>query len=164
MSISDLASIATLLLFVAYIIGRAFRIHQMKETLTEKYQFEKDFDLDGPKTMPYLELVKDGAVFSVCSPVGIKQLRAYKAIVLPYQCEAIKGDNIGELKDIKPNEKAFIKVDIPDLYEGCFIDIEKKDGVKISFGIATSGYDNSLIQTHYSLKMTLKSWIYYICI
>ena len=162
--ISNLASIVTLVLFVAYIIGRIIIINRVKETMSEKYQFEENFDFNGPKPKHFYKLSKNGEVFSVSAPVGIKELRIYKAKLMLNQCEAIKGDFVEKLIDIKPNEKAYIMIDIPDLYEGCFIDIEKKDGIVISFGVASSGYDGSLVQTNYSLKIKKKSWIYYICI
>ena len=163
-TISFWASIATLLLFVLYIIGHIYKINQIKSTLSEEYQFENYFDLNGPKPKQFFEVSKGvGRIFSVSSPVGIKEIRIFDVRQLKDAPECEKGTNVGKLTDIKPNEKAYIKVDIPDLFEGCFIELEKYDGIVISFGIAASGYDGSFIQTKYSLRMTMKSWIYYIC-
>lgn len=163
-NVSNAASIVTLLLFIFYIIGHIYKINQIKDTLSEKYQFEDDFDFHGPKPQHYVEVSSDvDRIFSISSPVGIKEILIYNVKQDGENPEWIKGDCVKKLSNIKPNEKAYIRVNIPDLYEGCFIELEKKDGIKVSFGVADSGYDGSLIQTKYSLKMTFKSWLYYIC-
>lgn len=162
--ISFFASISTLILFVLYIIGHIYKIKQIKSVLSEEYQFEDSFDFNGPKPKHFLEVSKGvGRIFSVSSSVGIKEMHIFNVKQIKDEFRFEKGTNVGKLTDIKPNEKAYIRVDVPDLYEGCFVELEKYDGIVISFGIAASGYDGSLIQTKYSLRMTIKSWIYYIC-
>lgn len=156
--ISLFASISTLILFVFYIIGHIYKIKQIKSVLSEAYQFEDSFDFNGQKPKHFFEVSKGiGKIFSVSSLVGIKEMHIFNIKQLKDEFGFEKGTNVGKLTDIKPNEKAYIRVDVLDLYEGCFIELEKYDGIVISFGIAASGYDGSLIQTKYSLKMTIKS-------
>ena len=161
--LSDIASIVTVLLFVLYTIGHIYKIKQIQYSLSERYQFERDFDNEGPKPNHYFELSNVGSVFSISSQVGIKEISIYDVNYSQDNNTWAKGDLKGRLVKIKSNEKAYIKVDVPDLYEGCFIELVKCDGIKISFGVALSGYNGSFVQTQYSLKMTLKSWVNYMC-
>lgn len=162
--LSNIASIATVVLFVLYIIGHIYTIKQLQYSLSEQYQFEENFDFEGPKPKHYFEFSPNiGRIFSISSKIGIKEICIYESFYSQEKDGRVKGSLKGKLEKIRSNEKAYIKVDTPDLGAGCFIELVKCDGVKISFGVASSGYDGSLVQTQYALKMTLKSWVYYLC-
>ncbi len=161
--ISYISSIVTLLLFITYLIGHIWKIKQIKNTLSEQYKFESDFDDENPPLDNYFDLSGGvGQVFSVCSPNGFKQIIFYETKYNDKN-ELIKGNLSHSITNIGPNEKVYAKINVPDTCEGCFVEIIKNDGIKISFGIADSGYDGSLVKTKYKFKMTLKSWIYYLC-
>ena len=162
--LSDIASIATVVLFVLYIVGHIYTIKQLQYSLSEHYHFEENFDFEGPKPEHYFELSPNiGRIFSISSDVGIKEICIYESFYSQEKDDRVKGRLKGKLEKIRSNEKAYIRVEIPDLGDGCFIELVKCDGVKISFGVASSGYNGSLVQTSYSLKMTFKSWVYYMC-
>ena len=161
--ISDLASIATLVLFIIYFVGRFFRIKGIKSTLREEYRIENE-----PETsellLPYFVDLTNGSgeYFSVSSSNGFKRVSFYDAVLDVYG-NANKGELIKKFDNVFPNEKVYAKVDIPDTTEACFVEIEKNDYVKISFGIADNGYDGALIKTGYKIKMPIKAWLYYLC-
>ena len=161
---SNIASIITVFLFVLYIVGHIYTILQLKYSLSEQYQFEREFDFEGPKPKHYFELTENvGLIFSISSTVGIKEIRIYESVYSQEKADRVKGNLKGKLEKIRSNEKAYIKMEIPDTGDGCIIELVKFDGVEISFGVASSGYDGSLVQTNYSLKTTFKSFVYYMC-
>ena len=162
-AISNLSAIATLILFVLYFAGKIMRIMRIKSTLCEEYKLEDTIDED-EKMLPYFVVVGSGhgTYFSVSSPTGFEKVVFYESD-LTTDGDTRRGRETITFKDVLPNEKVYAKVDIPDVTEACFVEIEKNDFVQISFGIADRGYDGLLEKTNYKMKMTFKTWIYYLC-
>lgn len=162
--ISNIASIVTVLLFLLYIIGHIWKIKQIKYTLGEVYNLENYFDEEYLPSERFVDLSDGiGQLFSVYSPNGFENVSFYEAKLDINTGVSSKGNLLKEFTEIGANDKIYAKINIPDIADGCIVEITKTDGVKISFGIAASGKNGLLEKTNYQMRLTFKSWIYYLC-
>ena len=159
--ISNISAIVTCVAFVLYIIGHIWSIHISKNKIFEKFEFENEEEMNG---IEYINFAKKyGRIFSVSSPEGIKSIKIFKAQQQGEDFVTDKGKLLKEVKNIKPNQKVYIRANFTDVSSNIYLEIQRADYIKTSFLVADSGKDGSFQQVNYTNKMTFVSWLYYLC-
>ena len=160
--IGNISAIATLVLFVAYIIGHVWRIALLKDTLQEKFELVELTD-DVRDSDYYADFAEEGGqVFAVSSPNGIRHIMFFE-ILLDSDMQAYGKRILKEFYRVEPNQRVYAHVKIPDSCARIGVEILKNDRMKIEFGIADSGKNGALVKENYKCRMTLESWVYYLC-
>ena len=159
--ISNISAIVTCIAFVLYVIGHIWSIHISKNKIFEKFEFINE-DIDD---VEYIDFGKKeyGRIFSVSSPEGIKSIKIFKAQHQGEDFVTNKGKLLKEVKNIKPNQKVYIRANFTDVSSNIYLEIQRADYIKTSFLVADSGKDGSFQQVNYTNKMTFMSWLYYLC-
>ena len=162
--IGNVSSVVTLFLFVIYIIGHLWRIIVSRNLLYEKFQMENMSNDEVEKVDKLIDLSGDnGEIFSVSSPNGIRKISLYKCKYIEETNCLEKEQLVSEFSNVNINEKVYVRGVIPEGVPNTYVELEKTDYVKIGFAVATSGKNGEFVKVDYKCKMTLKSWIYYMC-
>ncbi|MGN0420110.1 MAG: hypothetical protein ACI4E4_06625 [Acetatifactor sp.] len=103
-----------------------------------------------------------GQVFAVSSPNGIRHIMFFE-ILLDSDMQAYGKRILKEFYRVEPNQRVYAHVKIPDSCARIGVEILKNDRMKIEFGIADSGKNGALVKENYKCRMTLESWVYYLC-
>lgn len=164
-TISNVSGLITCILFIAYIIGHIWTIFIQKEAIFEKINFE-NFD-DEYIDIDYIDFTNNseyGQIFSISSPLGINRVSIYSVERDENnELEFKMGKLLKTISHIAQNDKLYIKTELFDCFPSLYIEIQRADYIITSYAITDSGRDGSLIQLDYKVKMTLKSWLYYLC-
>lgn len=160
--ISNISAIVTCTAFILYLIGHIWAIHISKNKIFEKFEFVNEKDIDN---IEYIDFAEEyGQIFSVSSPEGIRSIRIFEAQQKSNDCFAMdKRRLLKEVKNVKPNQKIYIRANFTDISSNIYLEIKRSDYIKISFLVADSGKDGSFEQINYNSKMTFISWLYYLC-
>ena len=111
--IGNISAIATLVLFVAYIIGHVWRIALLKDTLQEKFELVELTD-DVRDSDYYVDFAEEGGqVFAVSSPNGIRHIMFFE-ILLDSDMQAYGKRILKEFYRVEPNQRVYAHVKIPD--------------------------------------------------
>lgn len=162
--ITNMSTIITCILFFAYIIGHIWKIKISKKLLYEKFQMEYLSDDEIESLDRFIDLdSKYGEIFSISSPNGINTICFYEINYNENNGKIEKGKLIKKINDIDVNEKVYVRDIIPEGIPKLYIALEKTDYIKIEFAVSTNGKNNEFVKTDYKCKMSLKSWIYYLC-
>ena len=162
--ISNISAVVTCFLFVLYIIGHVWKISNSKHLLYEKFQIEQLAEEEIHMLDNLVELdEEEGEIFSICSPNGMKNISVYEATYDGNKNRFVKGKLLHSLQNINVDEKVYFRTAIPCGIPNKYIELEKCDYVKIKFAVAQSGKNGEFIKSNHECKMTLKSWIYYMC-
>ena len=165
--VSNLASILTCITFMLYIIGKMIAISNCKYKILEEYEFCKDDDIDSRYLIDTAPDSKYKTILKIKSKHGIKKIKVYGIDRTDWVSEDgypfRKGDLIGELKNIREDSAAYVGVELYDIGSTAYVEITRGDSVINSFIIADSGRDGSFVASHRKSKMTVGSWIYYLC-
>lgn len=154
-------------MFVAYMIGHIWTIFIQKEAIFEKISFEnfdENMDID---CIDFTNNSDFGQIFSISSPLGIRKVSFFSVDRNEdedFQFDFKKGKLLKTIKNIQQNDKLYAKTELFDCFPSLYIEIQRADYIIISYAITDSGRDGSLVQLDYKCKMTLKSWIYYLCV
>ena len=168
--LGDIASIATLILFVIYFIGRAITIGIEKNLCTEKISFEADQDIYNRYDI--VEEVSTGdapdsdadmrATIILTSTQGIWNIKIYQ---IAYD------DDFNEIKKISKCIEAYdflnigqsyvIKTFVPEIIPRYRIEYRTQDMKKVTFDIAEN-LKNGVISELLVPKHTVKSLVYYL--
>lgn len=168
-TVSNISAIVTCFLFILYIIGHIWKISITKNKKFEKFQIQEFNDLDEDDEMEGYDniLMVDniGEVFSLSSSYGIRSIKVYEV-----SCEFENNDLKIKSKNLKitypnldTNESLYIKCDLGEIMPKIQFEIERTDYTKVTFFVAVSGKTGNVISFGYSFKMTLKSFLYYLC-
>lgn len=160
--ISNISAIVTCTAFILYLIGHIWSIHISKNKIFEKFEFINE-DIDNVECIDFGE-EEYGQIFSVSSPEGMKNVKIFEAEQKnDNNFEIVKGKLLKEIKNIKPNQKIYIRAYFTDISSNIYLEIERTDYIKTSFLVADSGKDGSFQQVNYNSRMTFMSWLYYLC-
>ncbi len=165
--ISNISSIVTCVLFVLYIAGRVFRVLKTKKDKYEKFKTAEYEDKDFCKNEDELIVLDQiGSEFSISSSYGIRNISIYKV-----QCDYQRGRYVNtskvlqiKLSDLNVGDTLFIKSDLGEIAPTTQIEIERSDFTKVIFYLYRSGENGKVITSDYKFKMTIKSFIYYLCV
>ena len=160
--ISNISAIVTCTAFILYLIGHIWAVHISKNKIFEKFEFVNEKDIDNIEYVDFAE--EYGRIFSVSSPEGIRNIKIFETQQNHDDCfEMNKGRLLKEVKNVKPNQKTYIRANFTDISSNIYLEIKRSDYIKISFLVSDSGKDGSFEQVNYNSKMTFMSWLYYLC-
>ena len=162
--ISYASAIATLILFILYFVGRIWVINKNKKLLFENFSIEyiteedkverkNQYDLGG------LELI------TISSTQGLNWIKVYKV-------EFDSKSNKMVIKNKEPliyhnllnvNENLYIKDTIPCGMPIYRIEYERFDYIQGKFEVGFDGEYGGLSKIDFKIKLTIKSYLYYIC-
>ena len=114
----------------------------------------------------YLEIDEIGCEFSLKSEYGIEKINVYK-----YDCSRLAFDEekertktlVKSYSNLKTDE-LFIKCDLGEVVPTTQIEIIRSDYTIVLFELYTSGKDGHIITSDYKYILTIKSFLYYLCI
>lgn len=165
-TVSNISAIVTCFLFVLYIIGHIWKIFITKNKKYERFQIQ---ELDDPNEMEDYDnilMVDDiGEFFSLSSSYGIKNIKVYE-VLCEFENDDIKimSQNLKiTYANLDENETLYIRCDLGEVMPKIQFEIERADYTKVTFFLVTSGKTGNILATDYSFKMTIKSFLYYLC-
>lgn len=162
--ISNASAVVTLVLFVLYLIGHWWSIKISKKLLYEKFEIENLTDNELDEVDIFIDLGQSGdEVFSISSPNGIRRISIYDVKYNDKTNQFEKKRCLETIEDVNVDEKVYIRTLIPEGIANKYVEVEKCDYVKIGFALGTSGKNGNLVKIDYKCKMTIRSWIYYLC-
>lgn len=163
-TVCNISAVFTCILFITYIIGHIWKVKNSKKLLYENFQIEYLTNEQLGRVDTLIDLDSEqGDVFSISSPNGIRKVRVYDT---SYDCKSKKfnkGKLLNEVKDINVDEKVYFRVIIPCGIPNKYVELEKCDYARISFVVGQSGKTGNFMRINHTCKMTLRSWIYYLC-
>ncbi|MBU3133405.1 hypothetical protein KPL40_13180 [Clostridium gasigenes] len=161
--ISNLSSLVTLFLFLLYIIGRIWTINKNKKLSFEDFKLDYSVNDNLDRRNQY-ELSGDELI-TIKSSQGLNWIEVYEVYF------DNKKNEVG-LKSKKPvishkllniNEEMYIKTYVPCGIPCYRIIYQRFDYIVESFDIGMDGKYGGLYKNNFSRKLTLKSYLYYLC-
>lgn len=167
MPLGDVASVATLVLFVFYFLGRAWTITKEKALMRESFALEKtEFDDEFIEDREnYYDIDGTGEIISITSEIPILWM---KVISIKYSGDWVditprKVAPIVDLKKpIQSNCPIFLRMDIPDGMPVYKIRFCRFDYMIVSFDIGYNGRVGGMAPVHYKVSHTVRSLLYYL--
>lgn len=174
--LSNVANLIAIITFVAYIIGRFWKIYNSRIFMAEQFVFENYQNIQDEDIKNADMFMDFGGqdIFSISSPNGIRAIKAYKVEVEDFATDKLSPHKIflGQRNNINKNQKCYIRTFIPCGMPSHYlwIEIEREDYMIFSFTVSRSFKDiypadsnDKVIKGHCKYKMPFKSWIYYLC-
>lgn len=165
--ISNVSSIVTCLAFLLYLAGHIWVVLKSKHTIYEKFTiipYNSDIKIEDENNALIVD--EHGCEFMLESEYGINNVNIYK---VSYD---IKND--GKLKLIKrkpkssfsnlKQDKLYIRCDLGEFVPKTQFEIKRADYAVITFDIYQSGKNGRIVVCNYKYKMTLKSFLYHLCV
>lgn len=183
--LGDIASIITVVLFIAYIIGRLWSLKKALEFMQEEFAVMNvdpdNEDIDVNEEELYFELIDDvdadderedgfeeaeerGEIISIKSKVSMLW---FKVLRIPYDDE---GNELPEGKaepeieseqPIRENVPIYIRTEIPEGYPTYRFRYQRADYIICSFDLDYNGRSGGMAPTNYKLKHTALSYLFY---
>lgn len=166
--ISNISSIITCTLFIFYMIGHVWKVFVTKDTRYEKFNvlpYNSDFDINDNDHVIIIDEI--GEEFSISSTYGIKNIEIYK---VNYELDDNGSATLtskelkSTYKNLNINETLYVRCDLGEALPTTQITIERMDYNKVTFELYSSGKTGNIIQSNYTFKMTLRGFIYYLCV
>lgn len=166
--ISNISSIITCTLFILYVIGHIWKVFVTKNTRYEKFKvipFNSDFDIDANDNVVIIDDIGDE--FSISSPYGIRNIEIYKVtyeISDNGSLSLISKELKYTYRDLNINDTLYIRCNLGECVSTTQITIERMDYTKVTFELYSSGKTGNILVSNYNFKMTVRSFIYYLCV
>lgn len=161
--ISAISSIATLILFILYFIGRIWAINKNKKMLYEEFTLDYLSETSGIKKNEYDLGGND--LLTISSAQGLNWIKLYEVEYCDkknkFKC--ISKEPVINHKLLSVNEKMYIKTLVPCGIPRYMIKFERTDYIVGRFYIGFNGKYGGLSMVDYKSKPTLKGYLYYIC-
>lgn len=165
-TLGNISSIATLILFIFYFIGRIWTINKQKILMCESFDLENNkFDPDFAERAEIYYDINGGEVISMVSDVPILWLHV---IPVEYNQNAvdITPSNakpiIKHETPIRSGCPVYLRMDIPDVLPAFKIRFQRFDYVIVSFHVGYNGKCGGMQPIDYRITHTLKSYLYYL--
>lgn len=165
--ISNVSSIVTCVAFLLYLAGHIWVVLKNKHTIYEKFTvipYDSKIDIEDEDNTLIVD--DNGCEFVLESEYGISNINIYK---VDYD---INSDGTLKLTSRKQKssfsnlkqEKLFIRCDLGEFIPTTQFEIKRSDYAIITFDIYESGKNGNIIVCNYKYKMTLKSFLYHLCV
>lgn len=158
-NLSNIASIATLILFFMYFIGRIWTISKEKHFASETFSVTA-FSGNDNAIINYDEEMGD--IITIISSVAYKRLSIKEGEYDWNNNCFVSKKEVFVIYDVPVNRAIVMRVDIPDIAIRHQVSFQRYDGMKGSFFLARSGKDGSFIPYNYELHHTFSSVMFYI--
>lgn len=167
MLLGNVASVATLILFVFYFLGRIWTISKEKALMRETFGFENiEFDNELTEDREnYYDINGGGEIISITSEVPILWMQV---IPIKYDKNLIDITSkktppiIDHREPIKSNCPIFFRTNIPEGFPTYKIRFCRFDYVIVSFDIGYNGRLGGMTPVNYQISHTLRSYLYYL--
>jgi hypothetical protein len=166
MGLSDIASIATLILFIFYFLGRTWTIQKEKILMCESFDFE-NVEYDGEPEADrenYYDLNGGGEIVSIISQVPILW---FHVIAIDYDREfrdvtpLNKKPIVAHEEPIRANCPIYLRTEIPEGFPAFKICFQRFDYAIVTFCMGYNGRFGGMSPVQYKITHTLKSFLYY---
>ena len=154
-NIANASSIATLILFVFYFIGRWWSSNVEKKDLYEKIDIQAVDEEDDIEVIN----INGNEIIKVESEKYLNWIKFYDAKWDGN--EAIKTNFIKSVKNITRNEPQYFRVSIPDGIPNTIMEYQRSDYVEGSFTVRNDGRGTGYNASDFKLKKTIRSRLYY---
>lgn len=172
MLLGNIASAATLILFLFYFLGRAWTIIKAKALMLEEFGLENisnDEAIDFDKKN-YFDLCDGeyGEIITIKSEMPIIEFYVipikYDENGLDITSQKINSDNalVSHTVPLKANEPIYLRMDIPEGFPALKIYFRRFDYMKASLNIGYDGRLGGMCPVDYKLSHTFKSFCYYL--
>ena len=161
--ISNIASIATCILFVFYLIGHYWKSINKSNMMYEQFRMIKIDDDDFEKEYDN-ELIIDeiGEMFLISTSFGIRGLKVIRLIYNDGCKEFIEKKQVARFGKLNPLEQLFIQCDLGEVLPTTEIVMERPDYVRATFLIRSSGKTGNIVVQKAEYKRTIVSFFYYL--
>lgn len=165
--ISNISSIVTCFLFLLYLVGHTWVVLKNRRTIYEKFTiipYESKIDIEEEDNI--LVIDDCGEEFTLESNYGINKIRIYK---VDYDI-AKNGTLVLNSKSLKATfnnlnkEKLYIRCDLGETIPTTQFEIKRSDYTIITFDLCVSGKSGHILTCNYKFKITLKSFLYHLCV
>lgn len=167
MSLGDIASVATLVLFVFYFLGRFWSITKEKVCIRESFGLETvGFDdVPAEDRENYYDINGGGEIVSITSEVPILWMK-----IIPIQYDENWVDItpkkaapvVEQREPIKSNCPVYLRTNIPEAFPAYKVRFCRYDYMIVSFDIGYNGRHGGMAPVNYRISHTLKSYLYYL--
>lgn len=165
--ISNVSSIVTCVAFILYLVGHIWVVLKNRNNIYEKLTvvpYNSTIDIEDEDNILIVD--DNGCEFSIESEYGISNINIYK---VDYD---IKSDGTLRLNDKKikstysnlKKEKLFIRCDLGEIIPTTQFKIKRSDYAIITFELYQSGKNGHILICNYKYRMTLKSFLYHLCV
>ena len=160
--LSFVSSIITLFLFLIYIIGRIWSVYNAVKISYGVCTIKSD-DVCNDDDLVYTFAGEYGIVFSLMSSEFVRSIKFYDVSRESFEQGFVRGCFRDKHGILYPGEKLYIRAEFTDVGSNLWIEFERFDYAKEIFVAGDSGKDGSFVKRNMRIKMTFKSWIYYLC-
>lgn len=165
--ISNISSIVTCVAFILYLIGHIWVVLKNRYTIYEKFtviSYDSGIDIEDEDNTLIVD--DNGCEFSIESEYGINEIKIYK-VDYDINSDGTLRSNSRKLKSTFSNlkkERLYIRCDLGECILTTQFEIKRSDYAIITFDLYESGKNGQIITCNYKYKMTLKSFLYHLCV
>ena len=164
--ISLVASLATLLLFIFYFVGRIWSIRIRKNEVHEKVVFlENDLDeqeLDILINRKLFYSFGDEVVAKIIFEQPIRWVKVCKTDHIYSDEQSVQEDIVlHTVTDLSAGSVFYVQATIPDVFQPYWIEYERYDYSRARIFLVYSGLSGNMAMIT-NLALTVKSWAYYL--
>ena len=165
--ISNISSIVTCVLFILYILGQIWKILVTKTTKYEKFNVIPFDDKDIEEQDNVIIIDDIGEEFSLFSTNGIRRIKIYKVEndiddrgTLIHKSKAL----VSTYEHLGVNEILYIRCDLGEIIPTTQVEVQRIDFTKATFEIYSSGKNGQILTRNYQFNLTLRGFLYYLCV
>ena len=157
--LSAVASVATLVLFTFYIIGRAWTI--VKET---QFGTEVFYSCETDAKMEYDDEINfsGNIMVKTVSMMAYKYFRVSRVEINTDNMQVTKRIETRGLDNLRANKPFYVNIDCNGIMPDFIAEFQRADGIKGSFFYVTSGKTGEIEALDYKLMHTMSSVLYYL--
>ena len=156
-----ISSIATLVLFVLYFIGRFIRFFLSKSLIAEKIYFYEVEDLPSDFIIvEHFVMDETSAKFCLVFPNGARRVRCYEYSYDESQNKYVKENVAFEYGNLNIDESISIQAELAECFMKYEIEYLRNDYILSKFSLLENGY-NGILNQNITNKATLRGILYY---
>ena len=160
--VGDIASIATLVTFLLYAVGKVVTIVRATALMSEEFgvSLEDEFHGDGSD---YYDVDGGGEVLSITSAVPIVSIKLISVIYDGEKNKLKKGPTSTKHR-LRPkrDSRVFLRMSIPEGIPNYRVKIRRFDGTNVTFYVGYNGRCGGMSPIDYKISHTLWSILYYV--
>lgn len=165
--ISNISSIVTCVAFLLYLAGHIWVVVKNKHTLYEKLTvlpYDSKIDIEDEDN--FLVVDTNGCEFTLQSDYGITSLKIYEVdndINEDGTFNPTSKKLKGSFENLK-KDKLYIRCDLGEVIPTTQFEIKRDDYTIITFDLVESGKNGHIIACNFKLKLTIKGFLYHLCV
>lgn len=161
-TVGNIASIATLVTFLFYTVGKVVTIIRATALMSEDFGVSLGTEFDGDYS-DYYDVDGGGEVLSITSAVPIVSITLIPVLYDGKKDELKDGPTTTKHK-LRPkrNSRVFLRMSIPEGIPNYRVKIRRFDGTNVKFYVGYNGRSGGMSPVEYKISHTFWSVLYYI--